>query len=85
MLIKNKRAILKALQPFLLFNLVFLISYNLFAAWDSLELLLKEGVLPDIDALYNKNSLVAGVIIGISLAAKKYREAKREAKSALNS
>lgn len=85
MLIKNKRAILKALQAFLLFNLVFLISYNLFAAWDSLELLLKEGVLPDIDALYNKNSLVVGVTIEILLAAKKYREAKRRAKSALNS
>jgi hypothetical protein len=85
MLMKNKRAILKALQAFLLFNLVFLISYNLFTAWDSLELLLKEGVLPDIDVLYNKNSLVVGVTIGISLAAKKYREAKREAKSVLHS
>lgn len=82
----SKTALLKAVQTFFLFLLSFFLCYTFLGNWDSFELLLSEGQLPDLrqlydnSQLYDKKSLAVGGALALVLAVNNYRKGKRIAK-----
>lgn len=76
----SKPALLKAVQTFFLFFLSFFLCYTFLENWDSFELFLSEGQLPNFRQLYDKKSLAVGGAIALVLAANNYRKGKKAVK-----
>lgn len=82
----TKNALIKAFQTFFLFLISFFLCYTFLGHWDSFELFLSEGQLPDIQQLYDnsqlydKKSLSLGAILALLIAANNFRKAKRAIK-----